>query len=384
MFDKIAQFTRDVNDATRFLMPENKVSRKLVFYSEGAGYFRYFEGLYNYLIEHSNVEFSYVSSDFRDPILTRSDRVQKYYINHSLATTFSRLDSDLVVLTIPDLGKSYLKRPASKTEFVYVFHALVSTHLQYNLGAFDNYDTMLLVGPHHEREIRESESLYGTRAKHLVEAGYYLTEKLYAEAGDFEKSAPGSVSSEQKKVLIAPSWSKGGIFESCLDDLLATLLSAGSTCVLRPHPEFVKRYPDRMKGLNALCQRDARLTIETNHLLSTSLHDSDLLITDRSGICFEYAFARERPVLFIDTPLKVHNPEYERISVVPVEISSREKMGVSVSPERIKQDLINHIDELESRRVEFQQNIVALRESMQFNWMNSSKVTAQYILSKLV
>lgn len=383
MFDKIAQLTRDINDATRFLMPENKESRRLVFYSEGAGYFRYFEGLYEYLLQNSSVEFSYISSDFKDPVLTRADRVRKYYINHSLATTFARLDSDMVLLTVPDLGRSWLKRPDSNTEFVYLFHALVSTHLQYNKGAFDNYDTMLMVGPHQEREIREAESLYGTKAKRLIESGYYLTEKLYNEASANSVSVVTG-GADAKKVLIAPSWSKGGIFESCLDDLLATLLGAGCKCVLRPHPEFVKRYPDRMKGLVGLCKKESRLTIETNHLSSTSLHDSDLLITDRSGICFEYAFAREKPVLFIDTPLKVHNPEYERISVAPVEISTRQKLGVSVMPERIKQELVQRIAELESRQLEFQGNITSLRQTLQFNWMNSSKSTAQYILSRLL
>lgn len=383
MLDKIAQYARDLGDAGKFLSPDNHGRRRFVIYSESSGYFRYFEGIYNYLVDKTKLDFSYISSDYRDPIFQRADRVDKYYINHSLPATFARLDSDLVLLTVPDLGNLNLKRPASgKTEFLYIFHALVSTHLQYSLGAFNHYDSIFTVGEHHDVEIRETESIYGLPKKNLIPSGYHLSEKLFAQASEFAR-ANSSNPPERKKVLVAPSWSKGGIFESCVDELISELLRADYDTTLRPHPEFAKRYPERMKALEALCKKDPRLTLETDQLNSTSMFDSDVLITDRSGICFEYAFACEKPVLFIDTPLKIHNPEYERLKNVPVEISTRGALGLGVRPENISVDLISTMKQLDARETEFAEQIAALRGKLQYHWMSSVEKSAQYILSRL-
>ncbi len=381
MFDKIAQYARDLGDAGKFLSADNYSRRRFVIYSEGTGYFRYFEGIYDYLVANTNLQFSYISSDPRDAIFQRDDRVDKYYIKHSLPATFDRLDCDVVLLTVPDLGRMHLKRPSSgKTEFIYIFHALVSTHLQYNLGAFDHYDTIFTVGEHHDREIRETESLYGLPSKNLFKSGYHLTEKLFKQAQGFVSIPPNG---RKRRVLIAPSWSKGGIFESCVDELVSTLLKADFETVLRPHPEFVKRYPERMKTLEALCKKDSRLVLETNHLKSTSMYDTDLLITDRSGICFEYAFARQKPVLFIDTPLKIHNPEYERLKNVPVEITTRSQMGLSIRPEDISSKLIPVLEELIVNSNGYGESILHLRNSLQYNWMSCVEQSANYILSRL-
>lgn len=381
MFDIITQYARDLGDAGKFLSPDNYSRRRFVIYSESASYFRYFEGIYDYLVANTNLPFSYISSDPRDAIFQRADRVDKYYINHSLPATFARLDSDVVLLTVPDLGRMNLNRPTSgKTEFIYIFHALVSTHLQYNLGAFDHYDTIFTVGEHHDLEIRETESLYGLPSKNLFQSGYHLTEKLFKQAQDFV-SIPQN--GRKRRVLIAPSWSKGGIFESCVDELIATLLKADFETILRPHPEFVKRYPERMKTLEALCKKDSRLVLETNHLKSTSMFDTDLLITDRSGICFEYAFARQKPVLFIDTPLKIHNPEYERLKNLPVEISTRSQMGLSISPEDISSKLIPVLEEVIVNSNSYGESILNLRNKLQYNWMGCVESSVNYILSRL-
>lgn len=380
MLGKLAEFSRDLSDASKLLSAEKKQKRKLLFYSESAGYFRYFEGIYEYLLQQSQLDFSYISSQADDPVFSKEDRVDKYFIKNSLAATFARLDSDLVLLTVPDLGNSYLKRPAGNTRFFYIFHALVSTHLQYKSRAFDNYDCILTAGPHHDAEIRETEKVYGLKTKALFQSGYFLSEKLFLQSQ--ERSLSGA-NKDRKRVLIAPSWSKGGIFESCLDELIEAFLALDFEIVLRPHPEFLKRYPEQVKNLMGKCKGKQRLLLETNHLSGSSILDSDLLVTDRSGICFEFAFAREKPVLFIDTPLKVENPQYEKISMTPLEISTRKLLGPSLTPGQIKAGLPDALKQLEMRADEFRQEIVGLRAQVQYNWLCSAEKTSKFILESL-
>ena len=51
------------------------------------------------------------------------------------------------------------------------------------------------------------------------------------------------------------------------------------------------------------------------------------MITDWSGIAFEYAFALLKPILFIDVPPKVRNPDYHEVSSPPLEVALRAEFG---------------------------------------------------------
>ena len=50
-------------------------------------------------------------------------------------------------------------------------------------------------------------------------------------------------------ILIAPSWQKDNILESCLEETLKPLLATGYRIVVRPHPEFVKRFPAKIRAI---------------------------------------------------------------------------------------------------------------------------------------
>ena len=47
--------------------------------------------------------------------------------------------------------------------------------------------------------------------------------------------------------------------------------------------------------------------------INSTIFEADLMITDWSGIAYEYAYTTCKPVLFIDTPMKIMNPEYKKI-----------------------------------------------------------------------
>ena len=44
------------------------------------------------------------------------------------------------------------------------------------------------------------------------------------------------------------------------------------------------------------------------------------MISDWSGVAIEYAFSLEKPVLYIDVPQKIFNPNFDEIGIVPMEI----------------------------------------------------------------
>ena len=49
----------------------------------------------------------------------------------------------------------------------------------------------------------------------------------------------------------------------------------------------------------------------------------------------EYAFVFERPVIYIDVPQKIMNNEMEKIPLIPLEVSIREKIGYVINPKKL-------------------------------------------------
>ena len=77
------------------------------------------------------------------------------------------------------------------------------------------------------------------------------------------------------------------------------------------HPAF--EYVDRMG--------------ETDSILR-----SDILVSDWSAMALEYAWGLEKPVLFIDVPRRIRNPNWQELGIEPIESAIRSEVGEIVSP----------------------------------------------------
>ena len=326
---------REKDDYKRFFSVANK---HLVFYSEKSGFYKYFKDVIAYLIEKSNVVIHYVTNDPNDQVFEiakTQKQIKPYYIGEKrLITLFMKMDADIVVMTCPDLDKYHLKRSYVRNdiEYIYMFHYPLSTHMVLQNGALDHYDTIFCVGDFQFDEIRAAERVYNLPEKKLISAGYGQLEQLY---NDYQKL--DLKKREHPKILIAPSWQPDNILDSCLDSLLAQLLNHGYEVVVRPHPEYVKRYKPRMDQIVHKYENceDSGLRFELDFTSNTSIFDSDVLITDWSGTAYEFSFVTLKPAVFIDTKPKINNPEYKRLGIEPLEFVLRSEVGIRVDPEKL-------------------------------------------------
>jgi len=305
--------------------------RKIVFYSEGTGYWRYFRGVIQELLAASSLTISYVTSDPADPLLeTTKPRLATYYIGRgsAMAAFFQSVEARVVVMTMPDLETFHIKRSRTVGQYVYLHHSIVSTHMVYRKAAFDHFDSILCVGPHHVEETREWEAAFGLPQKQLVPHGYGLLDDMMASP------PPAPANRERKTILVAPWWGREGLLESYGLPLCRCLLDSGHRVVVRPHPRSVQLAPHLIPDLQRVLGRDKDFVIDSDREGWHSLVEADVMISDWSGVAFEYAFGLLRPVVFVDTPRKVNNPEYERLHAVPFEVQAREKVGRIVVPGR--------------------------------------------------
>ena len=215
-----------------------------------------------------------------------------------------KLDCDIAVMTLDDLENFYIKRSYIRKdiEYVYMFHHMTSTHLVATKEAYDHYDAIMCVGPHQKAELERAESMRGLPRKTLVECGYDLMDRQIVEY-----AARPKVESDRPVVLIAPSWQEDCLLDVCADEVISPLLGKGYKVIVRPHPEYTKRYRARWESLQqrySACSSD-ELYFEQDFSSSESIYDSDVLITDWSSIACEFSFATLKPSIFVDTPMKV-------------------------------------------------------------------------------
>lgn len=373
---------REKDDYKRFFSVANK---HLVFYSEKSGFYKYFKDVIAYLIEKSNVVIHYVTNDPNDQVFEiakTQKQIKPYYIGEKrLITLFMKMDADIVVMTCPDLDKYHLKRSYVRNdiEYIYMFHYPLSTHMVLQNGALDHYDTIFCVGDFQFDEIRAAERVYNLPEKKLISAGYGQLEQLY---NDYQKL--DLKKREHPKILIAPSWQPDNILDSCLDSLLAQLLNHGYEVVVRPHPEYVKRYKPRMDQIVHKYENceDSGLRFELDFTSNTSIFDSDVLITDWSGTAYEFSFVTLKPAVFIDTKPKINNPEYKRLGIEPLEFVLRSEVGIRVDPEKLD-GLNEQIQNLLTSQDKYAKHIEEIREKYIANFGTSGQVGGQYILSQL-
>ena len=65
-----------------------------------------------------------------------------------------------------------------------------------------------------------------------------------------------------------------------------------------------------------------------------SILRSDILVCDWSAMAMEYAMGLEKPVLFIDVPSRIRNPNWQELGIEPVETTIREQVGEVLAPRR--------------------------------------------------
>ncbi|MCL2082264.1 MAG: membrane protein insertase YidC [Oscillospiraceae bacterium] len=383
LFDQSPQGKRERADYKRFFATPSE-DMKLVFYSEGGGYYKYFKNIIEVILKNSGLSVHYITSDPEDPVFQICDpQFKPYYIGEArLISLMMKITADMVVMTMPDLQTFHIKRSLVRkdVEYVYVDHGGLSLNIVFRPGAFDYFDTIFAVSELQGREIRAMEKLRGTKKKGILKCGYAQIDSMIAAYESKAKKNENPI----PVLLIAPSWSEDNILDSCLDPMLNKILDKGWRIIIRPHPMYIKRFPDKMNRIISKYQDRTNevFTIETDFSSNATVYSADLMITDWSAIAAEFSFTTLKPTLFVNTKMKVLNPDYDKIEIEPYIITVRDIVGISIEKEAVSQ-IDGVVEDLLRRKDEFAQAIKAERESYYYNLGCSGKVGARYIIEKL-
>lgn len=373
---------REKADYRRFLSGQRK---KLVFYSEKNGFYKYYRNIIEEIIRRTNIVVHYITSDPEDEVFAlESEQFKPYYIGENrLIVLMMKLEADIMVMTTPDLENFHLKRSYVKKdiEYIYVPHDVNSANLTFHKDALDHFDTIFVSGIQNKAEIEEREEKYQLSCKNLVEWGSSVIDNMTEAYEEMRKNAPEEENGK-KTILIAPSWQKDNILDSCIEGLLEGLKGEGYRIIVRPHPQYVRHFEGKMDALAKQYAVDG-IEVQKDFSSNKTVYMADVLVTDWSSIAFEYAFSTLKPVLFINTPMKVVNPEYQELQTRPIDLVLRDKVGISLEPGRLEEASQAVHSLLYDNRFSTE-SLAALRDTYIYNVGSSGVVGARYIIEKLV
>lgn len=370
------QIRKEKADYKRFFSIVNK---HLVFYSESNGFYKYYKGMIEYILDNTNITIHYITSDFNDQIFElakKEKQIKPYYIEEKkLITLMMKMDADVVVMTMPDINNFHIKRSYIRKdiEYIYVPHCIDSTNMTMRKNSTDHYDSVLVTDKYQREECEKTNEVNGLKDRKIIDWGYSLLDDMIA---DYKKSK--KVVNKRKKIMIAPSWQKDNIIDSCLDKVLKSLSGKDYDVIVRPHPQHVRHMRDAFEKMKEK-YAGTNITIQTDFSSTDSVFNADLLITDWSSIGLEYAFTTEKPVISIDTPMKVMNPDYKKIKVEPINIWIREKIGEVVKVKDVDH-LDKVVDKLLKNSAKYKAQIAAQRDNSVYNLGKSAEVGAEYII----
>lgn len=351
-----------------------KKERSIVFYAENKASINHFRLLISELTQNRGLQVCYVTSVENDPFFNEmNSNVHFFYIGDGSARTqfFLTLEADVLVMDMPDLENFHIKR--SKTysvHYIYIFHSIFSTHTYLRKNALTNYDTIFCVGPHHINEIKKSEEIYSLKSKNLVEYGFGRLDDL------IEKNKTQNFLNNERTILITPTYGKNNLLEKCGIELIEILLNAGFKVILRPHFRIFLESSSLIDKIEKKFKDDKNFSLEKGVIPFELFQNSLCLITDWSGISFEYAFVFEKPVMFIDLPQKIINSSYEELGIESIEIKYREQIGIIIPIHNLERilEFLNSFDKQKNINI-----IKNTRSSLIFNLGNSKIIGANYI-----
>lgn len=206
------------------------------------------------------------------------------------------LHADILVATTPNLDVYQWKRSKNVKYYVHIPH-LIDDLTTYRMFALDFFDAVLLNGTHQEKVIRFLEKERNLPAKELPMVGSTYMDSLLEKYKALPEHKPNS----EKTVLLAPSWGKSAILSKFGSKILSALAKTGYKIVIRPHPQSLVSEKEMIDSL--VKEFESELNIEWNYDNDNFavLNRSDIMITDFSGIIFDYSMIFDRPLIYADT-----------------------------------------------------------------------------------
>ncbi len=323
------------------------------------------------------VEVVYLTLDKNDELLkNKRDNIHAFLVDFGvLGSHFLKtLKAKLVIMTTPGLGALALKKSKNVKHYSHFMHAPTDVH-RYGKFAFDCFDSVVCAGDFNIKTIEHLEKARNFPKKEKIALGVAYYDVMKKE---YDKC---SVVSDNKTVLIAPSWGNSNFINYYKNDIVGEFISKGYNVILRPHPQSYKHEPSLINSIVSKYGNNAKFSLDKNISNIESMKASSLLVSGYSGMIFDYIFFTEKPCLLFDMAGSVAGFEEEDIDFPSWESLLMPKIGklVSLDDDINIDEVLNYI---ENNYSDITANIKKAKSEIA-NFACASKPIAQFFIDKI-
>lgn len=268
----------------------------LVIFSDDKRYWTIFAPICREL-DKRGMDVVYMTASPDDPALNNPYSHVKAEFIGAGNKAFARLNflnANILFSTTPGLDVYQWKRSKNVDHYVHIFHTAGEV-ARYRMFGIDYYDALLIAGEHQQRDIRQLEQLRGLPAKELVTVGIPFMDEMAARL-----ASEGPAPEHPRTVLLAPTWGPSAIFQIHGGKIIEKLLDTGYHVIIRPHPQSFASEKEMLDKLMEQYPESEQLEWNRDTDNFDVLRRSDILISDFSGVVFDFSLIYDKPVIYTD------------------------------------------------------------------------------------
>lgn len=356
---------------------ENDNKIPFLIFAESKRYWQVFRPVVNELIKR-DFDIVYWTTSQDDPAFDeKNEHFKVEYIGEG-NKAFARLNmvnASIILSTTPGLNVYQWKRSKFADFYIHIMHMPIEI-AGYRMFGIDFYDAILVSGQYMIDDVRVLEAKRNLPAKELILTGIpYMDEmrERYLNAKNTDR--------EELSVLLAPSWGPNSIFNVFGDKVLKELVNSGYKIIVRPHPQSFESEADLINGIMSKYPESDKIHWDRSSDNFETLNASDVLISDFSGVIFDYALVFDKPVIYTDTDFKTDVYDHywldkERLWTFDI----LEKMGIKLTNDNLPR--LNSLIEECLNDKSFAEARDQARKETWVNMGEGASRTADYIIKK--
>lgn len=350
--------------------------KKYVVYNEGMQYWNVFKPVCDEF-EKRQIELTYYTSAENDPCFEQNYKYVKPEFIGEGNMAFVRLNmlsAGVVLMTTPGLQVYQLKRSKNVKHYSHVLH-MPNDATTYRLFGLDYFDSVLLTGDYQKTDLQYLENARNITKKELVTVGCSYLDILAEKI----KSIPEE-DNHNFTVLVSPSWGSVGVLSKYGEKLLDPLAKTGWNIIIRPHPQSKKSEKEMLDRLEARYKDNANIVWDYERDNIYSLKKADIMISDFSGIIFDYTFLCDKPVIYVADNIDLRPYDAYDLGKELWQFETLKKMGIKLDEnnfENIAEVIKNASD---SKELSEQRKIA--KETAWMNIGNAGKNIVDFMIQK--
>jgi len=326
-----------------FRKKSNISKNDYVIYAEDKRYWPYFENILDEF-ESRKIEVLYLTTSIDDPVFKSDYKfVSKKYIRqgNKAYSYLNFMSASFVLTTTPHLDVFQWKRSKNVKHYSHIIHGAGGS-LLYRLFSLDYFDSILVAAETEVSELRLLEEKRKLPEKQMIVVGNTFFDRCNGKI----KALPGRENSNFT-VLVSPSWGHSALLKTYGEKLLDPLCETEWKIIIRPHPQSIIVEKSMLDKLHERYKNKPNIEWDYNHENIYSMARSDLMISDFSGIIYDFIFLFDKPVI-----VNIQNLDFRRLDAFTVKIEPYyyqvfKKVGLELNNDNIKdiKKLINNISQ---------------------------------------